>query len=418
MATLFFFLTAASIVLLLVGLIKPGAVLYGKAVVKKSRKRVLLYYGLSMVAFFVAFVIALPESSVPQQSSRPAAQREADASLPAAATAQPKQHTVESSAPQPTNEPVKPRTDQEADASAATSAPTSTPKPQPQAGPTEVPPSLTTDPADAQASFWKRAAGSVSRMFRSAAAYVQSDDPFHAEKQQFSEDELHALLQREQVYLTLEDKWFGPDAFKRLPDAFDAVMSGDLYLYAGDMKGDRPQGKGILFTETDSSITYGKVFTLAYVGYFDQGVFSGYGMKYEKASNFYNDEYTSRYTRGSTNGLSLDQLGIGYPEYEGYFTKGKPQGHGKQLAVKEHIDNYTPTLLVQYQETNAPAIADLEREIADDSSPLIHISQLPPLDTYVVYEGEFKKGKFHGKGTRYDSEGSVVDEGVWKNGSK
>lgn len=34
----------------------------------------------------------------------------------------------------------------------------------------------------------------------------------------------------------------------------------------------------------------------------------------------------------------------------------------------------------------------------------------------LMHEGEFKNGKYHGKGTLYDEDGNKVYSGRWKNG--
>ena len=36
----------------------------------------------------------------------------------------------------------------------------------------------------------------------------------------------------------------------------------------------------------------------------------------------------------------------------------------------------------------------------------------------ILYEGEWKNGKYHGKGTMYNNNGSILYEGEWENGMR
>jgi hypothetical protein len=364
----FFLITIICFIFLIIGLVKPNAVIYWGTDKNKTRKKVLVYYGLPILIFFVAFVASNPELS-PEEKAELAMKRVAEEKLEA-----------ESKTTQPMEK------------------------------------------EDEKASLWSKAVNPVSNMVKSAASYIMSDDPLKSEKRQFSEEEIKKLLE-EQVYLTLEDKWFGTDYFKRTLEVADHMLSGEIYIYSGEMKENKPHGKGILFTISDSDLfSYGRVFTLLYAGNFKEGVYNGYGVKYQKASSYYNDDYKALFTRASVD-ISLDQLGISYPQYEGYFKDGKFEGKGKYTAVDDKVlkfdeqaVKFESTYLNEYSKANEKSIKEFETELHDESSAPIHVSTLPPLDTYVYYEGEFKKDKYNGEGTLFYQNGDIKYEGEFKNG--
>lgn len=91
MSTLFFLLTLASLVLLLVGLAKPGAVVRWSD--NKTRKSALRVYGLATLVLFILFVVTLPDQ--PPTETQPIAEPQATQKAP----------EVEQQATQPKPEP-------------------------------------------------------------------------------------------------------------------------------------------------------------------------------------------------------------------------------------------------------------------------------------------------------------------------
>ncbi|WP_127589165.1 hypothetical protein [Paenibacillus koleovorans] len=420
MAALWFLLTIVCLIFLIIGLVKPRAVIYWGT---RTRKRVLLYYGLSILVLFVATVAAIPE--LPSENQAPLTiNKKADSRLNAEENAKKEdmetakleaesksKEITEAAAEKKTNE--KPLNNAETQTAVKTQKPEITPVSEQSKKDAAVNTAgQTTEITAEKVPLWSKAIN----MAKSAASYIKSDDPFKSEKKQFAEEELRKWLQQEPVYLVLEERLFRPDYFKRTLNVIDQFLSGPFYIYFGEMKENKPHGKGLLLTISDSDLSYGKVFTLLYVGNFKGGIYNGYGIEYQKASTYYNDDYKSKFTRGSVP-LSLDQLGVSYPEYEGYFSNGKFEGKGKYMTVTEKPENYEPTYLNVYSKANEKLIQDFENELGDDSSSLIHISTLPPLDTYVIYEGEFKKDNINGKGKLFHPTGDIKYEGQFKNGT-
>ena len=70
MFIVFFLFAAVCAILLLIGLIRPGTVLFWKNGWRKTRKKVLLIYGLSMLGFYAAFVATVPDMPPEEQAGR------------------------------------------------------------------------------------------------------------------------------------------------------------------------------------------------------------------------------------------------------------------------------------------------------------------------------------------------------------
>ncbi|SFM25522.1 hypothetical protein SAMN03159341_12271 [Paenibacillus sp. 1_12] len=77
MFMLFFLLVLFTFIALLIGLIKPKTIIFWGASEKKTRKRILLYCGLALIVFFIAFVATAPELSAEERAAM-AIQREVE----------------------------------------------------------------------------------------------------------------------------------------------------------------------------------------------------------------------------------------------------------------------------------------------------------------------------------------------------
>ncbi|SFK75556.1 hypothetical protein SAMN03159341_101425 [Paenibacillus sp. 1_12] len=75
MSIVFFLLALLTIIALIIGLIRPKTIILWGTNEKKTRKRVLLYYGLAVLVFFVAFVATVPALS-PEEKAAMAMERE------------------------------------------------------------------------------------------------------------------------------------------------------------------------------------------------------------------------------------------------------------------------------------------------------------------------------------------------------
>lgn len=231
-----------------------------------------------------------------------------------------------------------------------------------------------------------------------ASTNDKNSDNFRSEREQFSEERILKWTQNDMFYLKIENKLFGTDYFKR------DLNLGD-YIYVGEMKKNMPNGKGIIYSVYHSDLGK-KVFAPLYIGTFKDGVYNGYGRKFNKASVYYHMLTGLEY-------WNLDKLGIGYQEYEGYFRDGKYDGTGNYMIVDEVIEDEMESNLIKYSESNKTTINSFSKELSETEFPLL-ISDLPPLKTFVSYIGDFRDSNMNGKGKIFNKQNTLIYEGGFK----
>lgn len=226
-----------------------------------------------------------------------------------------------------------------------------------------------------------------------------------SEREQYSEGAVLELTKKEAIYLTTEKNlWtlgFGQEYFKQSLNLKDLI-------YFGELKENRPNGKGIIYT-ISYSYSGKAVFVPLYIGTFKDGVYNGYGKKYTKASKFYNVGGL----RARNDYSNLDQLGVIIQVYEGYFKDGEYEGKGIYRVLDEPGLLTEPLNLKKYIETNTVIINDFLKEFKESKSPVL-FSQLPPLNTVIKDTGEFKNGQLDGEVKRYTNKGQLKYEGGLK----
>jgi len=186
-------------------------------------------------------------------------------------------------------------------------------------------------------------------------------------------------------------------------DYYKITVNESKYVYWGELKDSIPNGIGIIMQEIKESI-YGKsIFIPLYVGNFKDGNYSGYGKLYTFIDNY---SYTD-------NEFKMDQYGIYFKEYEGYFKNGEFSGKGNYYINLFEIDE--DKYVQKYILENQQLLSKVEKEIEDESIYFV-ISDLPPMDTFLCYYGEFKNGEFDGYGNVYDETANTIYEGLFKNG--
>lgn len=209
------------------------------------------------------------------------------------------------------------------------------------------------------------------------------------------------------------------------------------YLYFGNLKKSYPEGKGILFKKLDIT---SDIYYLYVVGNFDRGYIDGYALWYDLVKSESKDELRYSLLRG----------------YEGEYKKGELSGNGIAYAINdsdivsfneawdwtedikektERLDNFNIL-------TNIPMVGGMrveyigefgkddlngkgtkygiENQMATASGEFKNRTlvngKIYSYEGSLLYEGELKNGKYHGKGILYNSDGSVKYEGKFKNG--
>ena len=146
---------------------------------------------------------------------------------------------------------------------------------------------------------------------------------------------------------------FGPTTYKQTLDSYKVD-----YIYFGDIKDGKPNGNGVLFGDEDMGARYP-----FYAGGFKKGVPTGYGILFT----------------------------YGHVSEEGKFTDGELSGKG--IHYSGYID------AVGYSDF------DYMNHFISEDDYIITFNYITPLPM-VVYEGEFKKGEFKGKGKAYYAKAS------------
>lgn len=394
MSILFVLLTMllifASVCLLIIGLINPKwAMFWGK----KSRLRVFGYYSLFTFGFFILFIISVVRFGMDESSeiSNNTSTKAASAVTNEQQTSNLIQGVNSSPEPvviEPTTVSPEPTTEIE---------PTTTVTPEPSAKIEQTTPSVEPE------------------MIEDIKQPSQKRE-FEFEKQRKSLEK-SLLKEYELIYLELENKWLGTDYFKRTLQTYPLE-----YVYIGETKDSKPHGNGSLFRKSYSDLGVG-VYAPLYMGKFEDGYYNGFGMKFNLASNLYNDVFSRL---DGLNYDSLDNFGIAYLAYEGYFKKGEYSGKGIERIVNEPIDieayfdekieRYESKYIMKFLEDNKSEIERIETELYAMETPII-IPDIPLLETKLLFYGEFDDNKKNGKGELFRLDGSLIYKGSYKNNS-
>lgn len=232
------------------------------------------------------------------------------------------------------------------------------------------------------------------------------------------------------------------EAFKT--DYYSQTKDGDNLFYAGEMKNGMPDGAGFLVETIPiySGFDYAyDVVRLKYMGYFEDGYYSGWGIEYScpDLEDVQNNIFV--YIENSEDGQMVCEKYFNPIEYIGEFKKGERKGEGAEFSYPdisnflEALDYGTPVselpdlagdiMIIQGDYKNGEIHGDcviygkgkivyegeLKNYLMDGYGKLYYLGT----DT-LKYEGEFKDGLYDGEGTEYSEDGDEIYSGEWENG--
>lgn len=195
---------------------------------------------------------------------------------------------------------------------------------------------------------------------------------------------------------------------------FKQTLQSSTYTYYGKIKDGRPNGMGVLFEDG----------VVCYMGNFEKGYFSGYGISYAYEKPDYIIQYEGEWSKGKQSGE-----GTSYYEsttsvdikFKGEFKNGSPSGN------VEHYDyDDDGTLYLRYEGSYKNGKASGKGKRYYSNGVLLYEGsfkkglysgkgKLYYLDGTLHYEGNFKKGEYNGKGKLYNTSGTLEYEGKFKN---
>lgn len=207
-----------------------------------------------------------------------------------------------------------------------------------------------------------------------------------------SKVDVEKLLDKDMIIIKKEKVMFKKEYFMQTIDKdFD-------FLYYGDVKDDRPNGKGMILGVSFED--HGKkVLRPVYIGNFKKGRFDGYGRYYVSAGDYY-DNY------------ELDKYGLAYKLYEGEFVDNNFDGNGNLYTLNDNI--LDKSYLESYVSQNEEILTKMDNLFNDNETPYI-FPEAPPLEGYIAYSGEIKSNELDGEGVKFSSDGHVVFKGEFKN---
>lgn len=166
------------------------------------------------------------------------------------------------------------------------------------------------------------------------------------------------------------------------------------YTYIGEMDGKRPDGAGKLLKFSD----------IKYAGEFNDGVIDGYGLEYNKGRLVYEGQWKDGKYNGKGNLIYYKNSNLDDKPYmivSAAFADGEiKSGEGVIYGFSQDGNLY-----LYYK-------GDLNEDgVGDGDGTIYYLGKDIP-----KYTGEFKNGKYHGKGTLYDENGKEIYKGKWEDG--
>lgn len=221
------------------------------------------------------------------------------------------------------------------------------------------------------------------------------------------------------AYLEIEKKFFQENSYKQ-------TLKKAEYQYFGELKNNRPHGKGILL----------QAGWVIYAGNFKEGRYSGYGMSFDGYHIIEEGEYKNGvlsgdgivyYKVGYTSESSIlekynDEIfdskivNVDFPmsnpsvKMEGSFKKGKANGS----KFKVYYSNYDT--IDDLKKTSNENYGTLKYEGEMDDGKMDGKGKLFYPNGQLAYNGKFKDDKYHGDGILYNKDGSVKYKGEFKDG--
>lgn len=170
------------------------------------------------------------------------------------------------------------------------------------------------------------------------------------------------------------------------------------YYYIGEMKDNKPNGKGAIFKQIDYSYPY----VLYILGNFKDGELEGYGLQFN-VSILKSDGIIALSYEGNYKDWKREGEGIEY--YSGY---NEDESVLNNIEILE-IENISIYHGVVVRQAGIEYIGEFKNGSKSGSGSQYLWGRL-------MYTGEFKGDKYSGEGILYDSDGNVKYEGEFKNG--
>ena len=191
--------------------------------------------------------------------------------------------------------------------------------------------------------------------------------------------------------------------------AKDAISSDDVVLfYFGDLKDNKPDGNGAIFSYSQATgLSFG------YAGQFKEGKMSGKGITFSHYRFGYSlaeaGEYEKNQLNGSGTQYRYDDSTIIYQFYQDKFAEYSDavlsaKSEEEETQLFEHILEKNPAVELFLTASSY----DLNRTTIDFNEAVIC--------PYIEYKGNFKYGKYDGKGKFYAPGGWLAYDGAWGNG--
>lgn len=215
------------------------------------------------------------------------------------------------------------------------------------------------------------------------------------------------------------------------------------YIYYGKLKNDYPDGKGVLLKRLDAELD---IYYVHAIASFNKGYVDGYALQYELIGDRHDNlrysllqNYEGEYDKGKWDGK-----GIMYVEFPSLDELAEDEfafygDDGEEVTMEDNVTELGNVSIM----TNIPMVGGLKviyigefhndeasgtgtsyslenQKTAIYSGEFKHSEcikgKLYSVDGSLLYEGEFKNQKYHGKGTLYNPDGSVKYKGKFKNG--
>jgi len=233
------------------------------------------------------------------------------------------------------------------------------------------------------------------------------------------------------VYIVSKTRSFRANYFTT---ANSAESTNAIYLGELNKEG-RPHGKGIVFSKRRIATSDRVIerYIPSYCGNFKNGEMSGYGVLYATAAI-----YSAR---------DDDMRILVYKQYEGGFSKNMYSGKGNEIRLEHEISRNNIIFIVREEEDNTLydnlsnhylkmdnyfSNTNIENHIFADV-PIVDFpfstcivgrfskdvksgSGKMYIDDILMFDGKYKNGLPHGKGTLYNKDGSIAFKGNWKKG--
>ena len=181
------------------------------------------------------------------------------------------------------------------------------------------------------------------------------------------------------------------------------IYEEEKCFWIGEFKNGNLNGKGKFYNSDDGKIIY--------EGEFINGKFEGNGKLFYNDGNYYIGQFKNHLQHGK----GIEYYSNGKINYEGDFVDGEREGNGKCITENfYYIGQYKKGKPIKGK------VYSSDRKILFYDGDFINGEaqngiKIYKLDKGGYYVGQVKNGLFHGKGTLYNSDGTIKQKGNWNN---